>query len=139
MAEGVGLFSLGKSRFRGDLTPLYNCLKGGFSKVGGSLFTQTTNDGTWGNDLNLCEGKFRLDIRRSFFTGKVVKHRNGLPGRWWSHYLWKCSIKDWTQHFVVWFCWHADVWWKVGLGDPGNLFQPYWFCHSVKITVLPET
>lgn len=27
--------------------------------------------------LKLCRGGFRLDIRKNFFTGRVVKHWNG--------------------------------------------------------------
>jgi len=46
--------------------------------VGVRLFSQVTNDRTRGNSLRSHQGRFRLDIRKNFFTGKVAKHRNRL-------------------------------------------------------------
>ena len=71
--------SLKNSRLWRDLIAIFQYLKGAYKKDGVQLFAQANNDRTRGNSFKLKEGRFRLDVRRKFFTQRVVMHWNGMP------------------------------------------------------------
>ena len=69
----LGFFSLEKRRLQGDIIVALKYPKGAYGKSGEQLFIRACNDKMRGNGFKLEEGRFRLDIRKKFFTVRVVR------------------------------------------------------------------
>lgn len=86
------------------------------------LCSQEIRDRMGGNNLRLCQGRLRLDIRRNFFTEGIVRLWKGLPRELVESPALEILKKqlDVALHAVA----GDKVGINVGLNDLGDLPQP---------------
>ncbi|GAB0180132.1 hypothetical protein GRJ2_000478500 [Grus japonensis] len=111
----LGLFSLEKRRLQEDLIATFQYLKGTYRKAGEGVLTRAWSDRTRGNGFKLKEGRFRLDIRKKFFSVRVVRHWHRLP----REAVDAPSLEVFKARLDGALC--NLVWWKVSLPMAGDL------------------
>ena len=77
--QDLNLFSLHKRRLRGDLVAIYELGKGDQQAMGESLFPPSATGKTRNNGHKLTESRFRLDIRRHYFSVRAARSWNQFP------------------------------------------------------------
>ena len=75
----LGLFSLKKTRLRGDLRNATKYLQGGSQEDGARLFPVVPSDRTRGNGHKLKHRKLQLNLRKNFFPLRVTEPWHRLP------------------------------------------------------------
>ena len=76
--DRLGLYSMEFRRLRGDLIETYKILKGLDKLDAGRLFPMLGESRTRGHSLRI-RNSFRTEMRKTFFTQRVVSLWNSLP------------------------------------------------------------
>ena len=77
--EALGLYSLQQRRLRGDLIETYKILTGKEKINSDQLFQKATSTELRGHSLKLYKKSSRLELRKHFFSQRIVDHWNKLP------------------------------------------------------------
>jgi hypothetical protein len=77
--QALGLYSLEQRRLRGDLIETYKLLHGKENIDFQQFFQLANQSGRRGHSLKLYKQQCRLDVRKHFFSQRVVNTWNALP------------------------------------------------------------
>ena len=73
------MFSLERRRLKGDLIVVYSFLKREGGRAGAKPFSLAINDRLQGNGRKICQGRFRLGVRKRFYIQRMVEQWNEFP------------------------------------------------------------
>ena len=92
----LGFFSLEKRKLQGDLIVAFQYLRRTYRKAGEGLFIRAcSNSRTRESGCKLEEGRFKVAIRKNFFTVRALRHWDRLPVRLWMPPPWRHSRPGW--------------------------------------------
>ena len=94
-AEGAGALQHGEEKALRRPSSGLPVPGGTYRKAGEGLLIRAGSDRTRGSGFKLKEGRFRLDIRKKFFTVGLVRHWNRLPSEAVDAPPWKHSRPGW--------------------------------------------
>jgi len=104
--RALGLPSLESRRLRGDLFAPYSFLRRRRGEGGAELFSLGSSAKVRENGSKLHQKRFRLGIRKHFFTKRVVKHQSRLRARWSVPQACPCLRGIWTKPLIT----HFNFW-----------------------------
>ncbi|KAJ8285457.1 hypothetical protein GJAV_G00026980 [Gymnothorax javanicus] len=129
----LNLFSLRKRRLRGDLIEVFKYVKG-INKVNYVGFLRpSVVSRTRGHKWKLTKGKFSADIRKYFFTQRVISMWNSLPdhiveaetlGVFKSRLDLKLGTIEYLKGYI-----HNSIKKLASVVGLNGLFSPFMLCH----------
>jgi len=111
----LNLTTLEKRRLRGDLIEVYKLLTGR-ENIDHTALLQLDDScyGTRGHKYKLKKYRSRLDIRKHFFSNRVVSHWNSLP----SHFVDADTVWTFKKRLDVCNEWCIQSWWSFLANSP---------------------
>lgn len=76
---------------------VFSFITRGSRRADTDLLSLVTSGRTWGHGLKLCQGRFRLNSRKRFFSQRVFGSWNCLPRGVVTAAAWQSSRRAWTM------------------------------------------
>ena len=109
----LGLPTLKFRRVRGDMiAQVYKIVTGKYDNACSVVLTVDHKSVTRGNRYKLCKGQVKYDLRKYFFTNRIIDIWNSLPDDVVSAETtntFKNRLDKWWNNQVMYFDWTAEI------------------------------